>query len=129
MIEKATRIKLRFETVRGEVGIEDIWDMPLTSKNGFSLDDLAKDLYRKVKGNEEGSFVTKKSSKNELLELRFEIVKYIISVKIKEKEEKENATKLKAEKERLIALYKKKKDGKDEELSIDELKAKIDAMQ
>ncbi len=41
MFEEASKLKLRFETTRGLVAVEDLWDIPLIGNNGFSLDILA----------------------------------------------------------------------------------------
>ena len=86
--EKATRFGIRFTTTKGDISVEDVWNLPLTSK-GLSLDSLAKSLYRELKESEEESFVTKPTMKNSLIKLKFDIVKYIIDVKLREKEEKE----------------------------------------
>ena len=86
--EKATRLGIRFTTTKGDISVEDVWNLPLTSKS-LSLDSLAKSLYRELKESEEESFVTKPTMKNSLIKLKFDIVKYIIDVKLQEKEEKE----------------------------------------
>ena len=59
MFEKATQEKYRFETTKGLVNTEDLWDLPLVGGN-CCLDDIAKDLNRDVKENEEESFIVKK---------------------------------------------------------------------
>lgn len=108
MFEKATRMKLRFETTKGNVTIEDLWDLPLESRASISLDWLAKKLNKEVKENEEESFVVKKSSKNEISELKFEIVKYIIGVKLKEQEKRLMESKNREEKEKILEAIEKK---------------------
>ena len=102
--ELALRNKVRFTTSCGVIGTEDLWDLPLVSKaaNRASLDDIAKGLNKQLKesGNEE-SFVLKTTKVNEELQLKFDIVKYIIEVKMKEASEKETAA-AKADKKRQI---------------------------
>ena len=64
MFEKATRLKLRFETVRGYVTTEDLWDIPLSAVNGFCLDTIAKNLNKKLKELEKADlcgFIFKKN--------------------------------------------------------------------
>jgi len=84
MFEKASRKKLRFQTSKGLLTIEDLWDIPLKSQNGFSLDSIAKRLNRELRDEVEESFVDGKSSVRDLLELQFEIVKHIIAVRLQE---------------------------------------------
>ena len=99
MFEKASRLKLRFDTPKGMITTEDVWDLPLTSRNGASLDNLAKDLNRTIKETEEESFVADKSARNTVLELKFDIVKHIIEVKKAELTASKKAVEIKAEKE------------------------------
>ena len=42
IFELATRKALRFGTERGPVTVEQLWQMPLQSKNLFDLDNVAK---------------------------------------------------------------------------------------
>ena len=110
LFEKASRLKLRYETVRGLVATEDLWDMSLTSTSGFSLDDLAKSLSRALKESEEESFVVKKTSAENVIELKFEIVKHVIKTKLEEIESAENAAANKAKKEKILGVIAEKED-------------------
>jgi hypothetical protein len=42
LFERATRLKLRFSTNKNEITVEDLWELPLQSKTGFDLDNVAK---------------------------------------------------------------------------------------
>lgn len=110
MFEQATRLKLRFNTVRGNVTAEDLWDMPLTHSSGFSLDDLAKSLNKMVKESAEESFVVAKTSENDIIELMFEIVKYVIGKRLEEAKEKENAAEKADKKKKILAILAEKED-------------------
>lgn len=127
MFEQASRLKLRFDTPVGSVSTEDLWDLPLL-RGKANLDDLAKSLNKLVKESGEESFVVKKSNKNETLELMFEIVKHVISVKLQEKE----AAKIKEEaKEKKSLIMSILADKENEELkgkSIDELRALMESL-
>lgn len=113
LFEKAARIKLRFETERGMLTVEDIFDLPLTARNGaLDLDTVAKNLSRQVKDTSEESFVVEQTKVNEELQLGFDIVKHVIAVKKDERD----AAKIKAEKTAkkqmlLEALAKKQTEG------------------
>ena len=122
IFEKANKLKVRFATALGSVTVEDLWDMPLTSrKANASLDDLAKSLSKSVKESAEESFVVKKSSKNTELELKFDIVKHIIDIKLAEREAAANAAERKAQKEKVLRVIEAKKDADLENQSLEDL--------
>jgi hypothetical protein len=57
LFEKATMKKLRFDTAKGSLSVEQIWELPFTSASGVSLDDLAKKYSKMIKEGREESFV------------------------------------------------------------------------
>ena len=83
LFEQASRQKLRFK-VNGLVSVEDLWDLSLAQ-----LDTLAKDLRRQSRETEE-SFIEEKKS-DSTLELRFEIVKHIITTRLAERQARADA--------------------------------------
>lgn len=89
--EKAVRLKLRFETNRGQLSVEELWDLNLTS-----LDSIAKSVNKQIQTEVEESFIPNKitSSKTTYNNLRLEILKYVILTRHNEKE----AAKLRTEK-------------------------------
>lgn len=107
LFEIAARLKLRFDSNVGQLSTEDLFDLPLTGIRA-NLDDIAKSLHRELKSNEEESFVVKKSTKDAVLETKFELVKHVISVKLEEAEqrEKESENKLRRDKLRSILAHK-----------------------
>ena len=126
MFESATRLKVRFETIKGMITVEDLWDIPLTSRTtGFSLDDIAKNLNKQVKESAEESFVVKKSTKNETLELKFEIIKYIIKKRLEEREAVNNELAKATQKEKLLQLLSEKKDENLKNKSVEEIEQMI----
>jgi hypothetical protein len=50
MFEQASRLKLRFETIRGEFTVEQLWSLPLSSQSEstVTLDMIAIDLDAKI---------------------------------------------------------------------------------
>lgn len=125
MFEKASRQKLRFETSRGMVTTEDLWDMPLTGTTGFSLDGLAKRLNKAVKESADESFVVKKKRASAVLELKFEIVKRVIEVKLEDIERKEKAAENRVKKERILDIIADKEDDELKGESITKLKKMV----
>lgn len=129
---RASQLKLRFKTVKGEIGVEDLWDMPLTAtreSDKFDLDNLALSLEAELGTTATKSFVKKTTNKNAIIELRFDIVKFIIDVKLAEKEKASKARTKKAEKEKLLELLAKKKDAKLEEMSEEDILAQLAAIE
>ena len=122
----ATRLKLRFNTVVGVLSVEDLWDLPLESKNKVNLDSIAIALHRELKDTKEESFISK-SKANPILEMKLDIVKYIIGVKLQESEDRAKA-KVKSEQRAKIAdLIEEKQNESLKSLSLDELKALYNA--
>jgi hypothetical protein len=127
MFEKASRLKLRFDVQGGQASVEDLWDLPLTGKR-VNLDNMAKELNKAIKDSEEESFVVKRSKANEELQLKFDIVKHVISTKLSERETIRQAGKRKLEVEKLDELIARKQDKQKEELTVDELLQQRDAI-
>lgn len=98
MFEQASRVKLKFKLNNGIANVDDLWDLSLES-----LDSLARQLNKTIKDEEDISFIKEKSSANKLTELRFEIVKHVIAVKLAEKEKAKDSA---AKSERKQAILK-----------------------
>lgn len=129
IFEQAARNKLRFLTTKGFVMTEDLWDIPLTSKSGFDLDTIAKSVNTQLKSHTEESFV--KVSNNPLkdeLTLQLEILKFVIADHQATVAARVAAQEAKEKREKLLAALSKKQDMALENLSVDELKAQIEAL-
>jgi hypothetical protein len=58
IFEYATRNRLRFASVRGELTVEQLWnDVPLRSRDDFNLNVVAKSANKALKDISEESFV------------------------------------------------------------------------
>lgn len=121
--EKATRLKLRFDTPAGALALEDLWDLPLTSRiNRANLDDVARGLHRQLKGGDDVSFVLKEHKSDETIQLKFDLVKHVIDVRL---EENKKAAEAQANRERRARILEILADKEDETLktkSVDELR-------
>lgn len=127
MFEQAARQKLRFESPKGLLSVEDLWDLPLTSATGrANLDSIALDLHQQLKGAADVvSFVDDTAKADPVVQLRFEIVKHVISTRKKENAEA-LAAKDKAEtKQRLLEVLAKKRDSNLEAMSEEDLLKKL----
>lgn len=122
MFEKASRMKIRFNTDKGQLSVEDLWDLPLTSAKQVSLDQIARDINRELRETSELSFVLEKTKENELAELKFSVVKHIIDVRLAERKAKEDRA-INQEKVRQIDEILRAKEADDlKGKSVEELK-------
>ena len=124
MFETATRQKLRFTTVQGLATVEDLWDLPLTSKNKASLDGAARTIAKDLREAGEESFV-EASTANTTLELKLAIVKQIIATKLEERDTRKNASDKQERNATIMAIIAKKQNAALEDKSIDELMAEM----
>ena len=73
---------LRFPSDRGELTAEDLFDLPLSARSGFDLDNVAKAVNNELKACGEESFVsTAINPKKKPLEVALDIVKDVIATK------------------------------------------------
>jgi len=124
---KAARLKLRFPSTVGELTIEDLWDLPLTSKRGPSLDDTSRQVLRTVEEASENSLVnTGSTPEKAATELSVEILKAVITAK----EEEATAARLEQEKadkkKKLMAALARKQDEGIDNMSEDEIRQALD---
>ena len=129
IFEYAARSKIRFLSTKGELTVEQLWDVPLRSRDDFNLNAVAKAANKAWKDISEESFVeTTKTPEHVRRETALEIAKYVIDTKLAE----ENLAKLRAdnkiEKEKLLEILAEKQDGKLSELSEKELRRRIAAL-
>ena len=123
--EKASRLNLRFESTKGLLSVEDLWNLPLTSARNSNLDDIAKGLNRELKDTREESFVVKATAGDEALQLKFDIVKHIIGVRMAENEEAKLKAEKKEKKQRLMEILGRKQEEELEGKSPEEIQAMI----
>ena len=85
LFQYATRNKLRFQSTRGELTAEQLWDVPLRSRDDFKLNGVAQAASKAWKAISEESFVeTAKTVAHTRLEMALEVVKYVIETKLAE---------------------------------------------
>lgn len=125
----ATRNKIRFQSTKGELSVEQLWDVPLRSRDDFNLKAVAKAANKTLKDLNEEDFVdTAKTPAHTRAEQALDVVKFVIETKIAEEEAAAKRAANKIEKEKLLAILAEKQDGKLSELSERELKRRIAAL-
>lgn len=130
IFEYATRSKLRFTSIRGELSVEQLWDVPLRSRDDFNLNMIAKTTNKAFKEISEESFVeTTKTAEHTRREAALETVKYVIDTKLAEEAAAKTRADKKQEKEKLLGILAEKQAGKLSELSEKELQKRIAALE
>lgn len=126
IFEKATQEKFRYPSTKGLLTTEQLWELPLTAKSGFSLDDVAKAVNAELKAIDTESFVaTETNPAKATLETKLEVVKHVIAVRLAEDQAAKAKAAKKLEKEKLLAVLDRKQDAVLENLTEAELLARI----
>lgn len=128
MYKKASRLKLRIQTSRGMLAVEQLWDLKLSD-----LAVVVKNAYDEKKKfgetTEELAFlegpVTEKNEAAELAKLRFDIVKDVFVTRQNEGKEAIALAEKKKERNRIAEIIQKKKNEALENLSVEELEKKM----
>ena len=129
IFEQATRRAIRFESAKGDLSVEQLWDLPLQSRNQFDLDTVAKMVNRQLNAVTEESFVSvRENPAKETLSLKLELVKHIISVKLQEAEEARNRANKASEKEKLLRLLDEKQNEALRALTPEEIQERLKAL-
>lgn len=131
IFERASRLRIRFESSKGLLTVEDLWVLPLTSKDGkgkVNLDDIARGLHREIQAAGEVSFVKPADIPDEKLSVAFEVVKHVITVLMAERDAAVLEAQRQEKKKLILAAL---ADAENKELtsgSIEELRAKLAAL-
>lgn len=119
LFEIATRNRYRF-TYKGVMTVEDLWSLGVKD-----LDTIFKTLNRQKKAADEDSLLATKSAADTELANKIELVKYIVSVKLAEAEDRKNAAEKKEQRDKILAIMAKKQDAKLENMDVSELEAEL----
>ena len=123
---QATREKFRFESSKGDLSVEQLWDLPLTSRTGFDLDTVAKAVNANLKSSNEESFVNVSNNPAvSRLQAQLEVVKAIIEVKLARAEAAKKRVEKAAERQRLMEVLHSKKDQELQGLSLEEIERRL----
>jgi len=122
MFQEASRIKLRFATTVGNISVEDLWDLKLSS-----LDGLAQCLHKQIK-DETVSFIKEVKEEDTIPKLKFDIVKQVIDVRLEEIDAAKNAALIKEKKQHILRIIADKESESLQETSLDELKKMLEEL-
>jgi len=116
MYKEASKLKLRISTVKGQLSVEQLWDLPITQ-----LDELAVALEKEYETSANKSFLVKKTLKNKVAKLKFDIVLDILDSKVNAAEAASETRANKEHNQKIYELIAEKKDGELKGKSIREL--------
>lgn len=122
IFEIATKGKFRF-TFKGVISTEDLWDLSVKE-----LDSIFKGLNTKLKEVNEESLLQTKTIADKELEVKVEIIRYIVKVKLEEQEAKTKAKEMKEQREKIKEVLAKKQDQSLENKTQEELIAMLEEM-
>lgn len=129
MFQKASRLKLRFKSSKGLLSVEDLWDLPLTSNTGANnLDTIICDLHRQLKDDDNISFVINSRKSDATVQLKFDIVKHIIDVRLAEDKVRLEAKDKAMKKQKILELIADKQEENLKGKSLDELMAMVNEL-
>ena len=127
---QATREKFRFESLKGDLSVEQLWDLPLTSRTGVDLDTVAKAVNADLKASNEESFVNVNNNPAvSRLQAKLEVVKAIIEVKLVQAEAAKKRAEKAAERQRLMEVLHSKKDQELQGLSVEEIERRLSQLE
>lgn len=122
MFEVAIRSKFRFN-FRGSISTEDLWDLSVTD-----LDSIFKVLNSQVKQVKEESLLGSKTKQDKELELKIDIIKYIVATKLEEQELRSKARETKEYEQKLLTIMADKQDEELKNKSVDEIKKMLEEL-
>ncbi len=128
IFETASKVKLRAQTAKGLLNVEQLWDLPLSSgvANLYDIEEQAIDALQSMSssGTRRSASVTNQREVAQA-QLLVDILKYIIDAREDEAKTKSVTQEKQEELRRLKNLLANKKIEAEGELSIDEVEKKI----
>lgn len=123
--KQAAQQKLRFDTTRGSLSAEQLFDLPLTVL-ATAIRNLRGIMKKEVQVEDDLSFLDQPVKANTANQLRFEILKDVYITKKAEAAAIVADRERKERNQRIMELIKNKQDKELENKSIEELKAMLD---
>lgn len=132
IFEIVTSRKSRFPTNRGHINVEQLWDVPIESSDGFNLEAIARSIAGQIESLGTGSILggtdKKTASAKALLETELEVVKRIYAVKVAEKEAVANRRKNKEKRAKILEALAAREEGDLKSKSKEDLMKELEAI-
>lgn len=123
LFEKASRLRVRFDSAKGQVSVEDLWSLPLAQ-----LDQIAQALDTKINSGAKKSYITKATTVSELDQFRLDLLVYIINTRLAEHEEKQLERQKAERKAFLLDLLADREKEKDQAMTTDDIMKELQAL-
>lgn len=123
----AAQLKLRFASGKGDLAVENLFELPLHTKGGFDLDTIGRGIISDLKAFGEDSLIENRSespAKREL-ELKLEIVKDVIKTKQEANAATLLAKKNAEERQKILAILAQRGDEKLSQASEEDLRKRL----
>lgn len=126
LFELATRQNYTFPTDKGDLNVYQLWQLPLTSKVGPSLDKIAQKLDQEIQAKGTRSFVkSARTTESTLLKNKLDIVLRVIEVVETENEDKTRRAANQSQAQRLREILARKEDQALENLTPEQIQAEL----
>jgi len=101
---------------RGIISVEDVWDL-----NVKDLDSIFKTLNSQLKQVKEESLLETRTKEDQELDMKIEIIKYIVKVKLEEENIRLKAKEQKEKKQKIMEILSTKQDQDLQNKTVEEL--------
>ena len=121
----ASRKKLRFQSNKNKLTVEDLWDIPLDSATQTSINSLFVETNAKLNESKSVGLVAKPSKDTVDLQLRIDILTEIYNIRNQESIDAKQAAANAEHNQRILAHIERKEDEELSNLTTDELRARM----
>lgn len=125
MYKKAAKLKLRFASSKGQLTVEQLFDLTMSELSSL-IKKVNTDLKKEARVDDDLAFLEGKDETESLNSLRFEILKDVYLTKKQERDDAAEDQDRKARRQRIAEIIAKKEDEALENLSLEELKKKLE---
>lgn len=135
MFAQASRLGLKFQGSQGTISVEDLWNLPIShaNPNKASLESIGLALHQQIESQKGSGTIFAASSltkaqarERKILQLKFDIVKFIGETLLREQAARDKAAETRAKNNRIMELIEQKKEKELEGKSIEELRGLLE---
>lgn len=125
LIARAVISHARFPSPRGNLTVEDLFDLPLTSTTVLDLESIAQTLYKKMQDLPKLSFTGGNTKESEDATFKLDVVKAVIAYKQAERDKAQSESARSQALQTFLAEKNRRKEASITEISDEELDKEI----